>query len=54
MEFNVKVKFLHKGSVNKKVECRDGFTAIQKALETLNSTEKDNVKAILITDVKYA
>lgn len=53
MEFNIKVKFSHKGSVNKKVECRDGFTAIKKVLETLNSTEKDNIKAVLITDMKF-
>jgi hypothetical protein len=52
MEFNVKIKFLHKGSINKKVECRDSYTAITKALETLNLTEKDNVSAVLITDVK--
>lgn len=48
MEFNIKVKFLDKGSSNIKVECRDGFTAIQKAMSTLNATEKDNIKAVLI------
>ena len=44
----VKIKFIHKGSVNKKMECWDSFTAIQMALETLNPTEKDNIKAVLV------
>ncbi|RST57661.1 hypothetical protein D5F11_021615 [Siminovitchia terrae] len=52
MVFEVKIKFLHKGSKRKEIESKDGFTAITKALETLNSTEKDNVSAVLITDIK--
>jgi hypothetical protein len=50
MFFNVKIKFIHKGSINKKVECNDSFTAIHKALETLNLTEKNNIKAVLVTN----
>lgn len=52
MVFEVKVKFLHKGSKRINVECKYGFTAIKRALDTLNPTEKDNVSAVLITDVK--
>lgn len=45
----VKIKFLHKGSINKEIQCQDGYTAITKVLESLNLTEKNNVSAILIT-----
>lgn len=51
MKFEVTIKFLHKESVVKNVVCNDGYTAITKALETLDSAEKDNVSAVLITDV---
>ena len=47
--FRVKIKFVHKGSINKEIQCRDGYTAITKALESLNLTEKKNVSAVLIT-----
>ena len=51
MVFEVKVKFLHTGTLKTTIECKDGFTAIQKAMGKLNATEKDNISAILITDV---
>jgi hypothetical protein len=53
MIVEVKIKFLHKGSINKKVECEDNSTAIITALQTLNLTEKLNVTAVLIKDRNY-
>lgn len=52
MTFEVKIKFLHKGSKRVQVDSADSFAAITKAMETLNSTEKDNISAVLITDTK--
>lgn len=52
MLFEVKILFLYKNSETVEVKCKDSFTAIKKALDTLDSTEKDNVSAVLITDVK--
>lgn len=53
MEFEVKIKFLHKGSKRELIESEDAATAMTKALEMLNLHEKRNVSGVLITDIKY-
>jgi hypothetical protein len=52
LKLSVKVTFLHKGMSVEEVEARDGFTAILVALNTLTSTEMDNIKSIEILEVK--
>ncbi|MGM8213550.1 hypothetical protein ACLIBH_12305 [Virgibacillus sp. W0430] len=46
MEFHIKIQFLHKESITKKVEEKDGFTAISNTLNSLDSTGKDNIKSV--------
>ncbi len=52
MVFEVKIMFLHKDAKRVEIESKDSFIAITKALESLNPTEKDNISAVLISDVK--
>jgi hypothetical protein len=49
MKFHIEVSFLHKAAETKKLEEKDGFTAISKVLDDLDPVEKDNIKGAKIT-----
>lgn len=49
MKFHIEVSFLHKKAETKKLEAKDGYTAISKVLNGLDSLEKDNIKGTKIT-----
>lgn len=52
MLFEVKIMFLHKNPKRTEIKCNDAYTAMTTALKTLDSTEKDNVSAVMVIDVK--